>query len=134
MKIDLSEFSQVDKQQATKFYTLIGKESYIDEDGFPRLETENSLVFAKAIKNKLSKKFNEDTQYRFYIKTDPNKNIHNPIELYTTKDKNNRSFLNKICKTETTFTEVTQNIFNQYINFLKTRNTRWLDQAQRELK
>ncbi len=135
MKIDRSQFLTKEVISEQKLYTVLGEEQFTDSDGFPRVNIENDKVFAKAIKNKLGKKFNSDHQYRFYIKTDPNNNIHNPIQIYSSiKNKDNRSFLNKTCKSETVFTEVTQNIFNQYINFLKSKNTQWLDSAQRELK
>jgi len=135
MRIDRSQFITKTHECQEKLYTLIGDESYIDEEGFPRANTESSNVYAKAVKNKLGKKFNSDTQYRFYIKTDPNKNIINPIKIHSSiTEKNNRSFLNKICKSETIFTEVSQHIFDQYINFLKSQNIQWLDNAQRELK
>lgn len=135
MKINLSEFATNNTDCVAKLYTLIGSESFIDDDGFPRLSTENHEVYAKAIKNKPGKKFNSDIQYRFYIKTDPNKNICNPIEIHSSiKNKKNTAFLNKICKNEEIFTEVTPQIFDHYINFLKTKNIRWLDNAQRELK
>lgn len=135
MKINLSEFASNKVDHISKFYTLIGYENFIDEDGFPRSSIEDSSVCARAIKNKQGKKFNSDIQYRFYIKTDPNKNIYNPIEIYSSiKDKQSNSFLNKICKAEQVFTEVTPQVFGLYINFLKTKNIRWLNEAQRELK
>jgi hypothetical protein len=134
MRVDSSQFIVSDKSYNTRFYTLVGNESFLDEDGFPRLETETSMVFAKAVQNKPSKNFETTTYYRYFIKTNPNKVIHNPIEIYSTKSKDNMSFLNKICKTETVFTEVPHSIFDQYITFLKTKSTRWLDSAQRELK
>lgn len=133
MKLDLSEFRTKSENADTKLYTLIGHEAFVDDDGFPRLSAENNHTFAKAIKNKPGKAFNSDMQYRFYVKTDPNKKIVDPIERYSIKDTKS-SFVDKICKTETVFSEVSEHIFNQYINFLKTKNTQWLQSAQRELK
>lgn len=134
MRVDLSEFQIKKEEQNTKLYTLLGQETSIDEDGFPRVDTENDKVFAKALKNKLPKKFLSDSpSYSFFIKTDPNNNIVNPIEVYSIQ-KTNSNFLNKICKSESKFTEVTESIFNKYINFLKTSNLKWLNSAQRELK
>ena len=134
MRVDPSEFLVTESSYSTKLYTLIGQETYIDDDGCPRVEIENNMVFAKVVQNKPSKTFNNGHQYRFYIKTNPNKIIHNPVETYSLKEKDSHAFLNKVCKAETVFTEVTQSIFNQYINFLKTKSIRWLDSAQRELK
>jgi hypothetical protein len=134
MRVNLSDFQLNKTDQSIKLYTLLGQETSIDEDGFPRVDTENDKVFAKAVKNKLSKKFLSDNPtYSFFIKTDPNHNIINPIETYSIK-KINSNFLNKICKAESVFTEVTESIFNKYLNFLKTSNVKWLNSAQRELK
>lgn len=135
MRVDTEDFRIKQSQEQNKFYTLLGNESFCDDNGFPRMEIESELTFAKAVKSKLSKSFgSDDLSYRFYIRTDPNKNILNPLETYSLKTKEKSSFINKTCKIETVFSEVPESIFNQYINFLKTNNTKWLNSAQRELK
>lgn len=134
MRVNLSDFQLNKSEQSIKLYTVIGHETSIDEDGFPRLDIENDKVFAKAVKNKLSKKFISDNPtYSFFVRTDPNHNMINPVEKYSIKN-NSSNFLNKVCKTESVFTEVTESVFNKYINFLKTSNIKWLNSAQRELK
>jgi hypothetical protein len=135
MRVDTEDFRIKQSEEQNKFYTLSGNESFCDDGGFPRMEIESEHTFAKAVKSKLSKSFgSDDLSYRFYIKTDPNKNILNPIETYSLKTKEKSSFINKTCKIETVFSEVAESVFNQYINFLKTNNTKWLNSAQRELK
>jgi hypothetical protein len=135
MRVDTEDFKIKQNQEQNKFYTLLGQESFCDDEGFPRLQDENDQTFAKAIKNKVAKTFGSNNLlYRYYIKTDPNKNIFNPIETYSIKTKEKSSFVNKICKIEAVFSEVTESVFNQYIKFLKTSNTKWLNSAQRELK
>jgi hypothetical protein len=133
MKLDVSEFKIKSEHTETKLYTLTGLESFVDDDGFPRLSIEDHKTFAKAIKNKLGKAFTSSMQYRFYIKTDPSKKILDPIQRHSIKESKG-SFVNKICKSETVFSEVSEYIFNQYINFLKTKNPHWLQNAQREMK
>jgi hypothetical protein len=134
MKVDISEFHIKQETAENKLYTLIGNEEYLDEDGYPRSKIDNEQVMAKAIRNKLGKAMNSNLQYRFYIKTDPNKKIYDPTQIYSIDKKNKSSFLNKICKTETIFSEVTENIFSRYIEFLKTKNHKILSSTQRELK
>jgi hypothetical protein len=135
MRVDTSDFRIKQNEEQNRFYTLLGHESFCDDSGFPRMESEGEHTFAKALKSKLSKSFGSDNlSYRFYIKTDPNKNIINPIETYSIKTKEQSSFINKTCKIETVFSEVPESVFNQYINFLKTNNMKWLNSAQRELK
>lgn len=135
MQVDTSSFrTDQDNHYDTKLYTVSGLESYIDSQGYPRLQTESPNVYAKAIKNKLGKAMSSGLHFRFYIKTDPNKNIFNPTDTSPVLDKQQHSFLNKVCKTEYTFSEVSENIFNQYIDFLKSKNTKLLHSAQRALK
>jgi hypothetical protein len=135
MRVDTEDFRVKQDHEKNKFYTSFGHESFLDDEGFPRSESENDQTFAKAIKSKVAKAFGSNNlSYRYYIKTDPNKNIINPTETYSIKTKEKSSFINKTCKIEVVFSEVTESIFNQYINFLKTSNTKWLTSAQRELK
>jgi hypothetical protein len=135
MRVDTEEFRIKQDENQNRFYTLTGHESFCDDEGFPRSEFENDKTFAKAIRSKVAKAFGSNNlSYRFYIRTDPNKNIINPIETYSIKTKEKSSFINKTCKIETMFSEVTESIFNQYISFLKTSNIKWLNSAQRELK
>jgi len=112
------------------YYTTFKHHSFIDDNGFPRLDEDSDLVYAKTIKNKKRKDLRDTNLYpSFYIKTDPQKNIFNPFS-----SPNKGSFIDKTCKNSISFTEVTESIFNKYINFLKTENTTWLLNAQREIK
>ena len=88
MRVDTEDFRLNQSQEQNKFYTLLGHESFCDDEGFPRLEEENEHTFAKAVKSKMAKSFGSNNlAYRFYIKTDPNKNIINPIEIHSIKTK-----------------------------------------------
>lgn len=113
------------------YYTIEKYQSFIDDSGFPRSATETDHVYAKVINNKKRKHLSDNNLYpSFYIRTDPNKNIINPFVGNDAK----KSFINKICKNSIDFTEVTESVFNKYINFLKTQNTTWLSNAQREIR
>lgn len=116
-------------------YTKIGYQDYLDDSGYPRLRVENHNVYAKSIKDKKSKHLKEihNIDYSYYVLTDPNKNLYNPMDLLTIEPKIKKSFLNKVCKSELVFTQVPQTIFEKYLNFLKTENIKWLKEAQREL-
>jgi hypothetical protein len=136
MKIDMSEFITKTDEPEQKFYTKKGEESFVDEDKNFRSSIESSQVYAKAIRKRLSKNFagNKNLAYAFYIKSDPSRNLFNPIDLHTIEPKMKKSFINKVCKTELVFTEVTESIFNKYLTFLRTENIKWLQDAQREIK
>jgi hypothetical protein len=118
-----------------KFYCLLGFEDYLDDDGYPRLNNENmSNAVAKIV---FSKHFtdNDKSYGRYYIKLDPNSKIFNPKKILSSiEEKNSLSFINNICKSEWDFKEVTPQVFQKYITFLKTKNLSWLKDAQRDLK
>lgn len=120
-----------------KFYCLLGSEDFLDDNGFPRCEKETENVSAKEVYSKKPKHFtdSEKSYARFYIKLDPNSKVFNPKKILSfVQDKDSLNFINNICKTEWTFKEVTPQIFQKYITFLKTQNLSWLKDAQRDLK
>ena len=125
--------------QESSYYTLIGNEDFLDNNGNPCKKNMDNSVCAKAVKNKLPKafrsnSFNNDTiGYSFYIKVLPNKTIYNPIQLHSIKS-SKPSFIDSVCKDNVKFLEVNQMIFEKYISFLRTKNTQWLTEAQREIK
>jgi|APCry1669188879_1035177.scaffolds.fasta_scaffold37010_4 hypothetical protein len=129
--------TQQETKQNIDSYCLINNQDFIDDKGNPRITNDqDNRVMARAIPNKPSKHMtNTQMQYRFYIKMDNNITIHNPIVLASSvKDKKPFDFINNTCKSGSIFKEVSQSIFDKYITFLKTKNTRWLNAAQRELK
>lgn len=120
----------------TKFYTTQEHSQFQDLNGFFRSSDENQHVFAKAIKDKPSKNIvSSRKNYSYYIKASPNKILYDARKLHITeKSPQNHSYINAICKSNQTFLQVSEDIFNKYINFLKTGNVQWLNQAQREVK
>lgn len=136
MKIDMSEFITKTVEPEQKLYTKKGEESFVDEDNNFRSSTESAQVYAKAVRKRLSKNFagNKNLAYAFYIKSDPSRNLFNPMDLHSIEPKMKKSFINKVCKTELVFIEVTESIFNKYLTFLRTENIKWLQDAQREIK
>ena len=102
------------------FYTIYGEQDYIDTEGNPRLESNNEKkVFAKSIGGK------------HYIKTGLYGRIFNPIGMYS--EGKQQKFLSKVGKEEYSFARVNQKVFDLYVNFLRTRNRAWLNNAEREM-
>jgi hypothetical protein len=129
--------SQKTDLKEDEFYCLLGNEDYLDQMGFPRANNENENVVAKVIFSKKTKHFSDShkTYGRYYIKLDPNSKIFNPKQIFSSvKDKESLSFINNICKNEWNFKEVTPQIFQKYITFLRTKNLSWLKDAQRDLR
>lgn len=136
MRVNNSEFIIDHSSSEIKYYTKKGYETFLDENGNPRLDKDSDKVYAKITKDKLSKSFTDKTRvgFSYYIKSTPDKILYNPLETYSIDPKIKKSFINKICKVELKFLEVSESVFNMYINFLKTENTKWLTKAQREIK
>lgn len=103
------------------YYTILGKQDYIDTDGFPVIaDKEKSLAYTKDI--------NGETQY--FLKVGLYGKVYNPMGLYS-EGKSNK-FMAKIGKNAYNFTRVNQKVFNMYLNFLKSKNIAWLNNAERE--
>lgn len=118
-----------------RFYTNQEHSEFQDSQGQYRLKRDNDFVFAKAIRDKLSKNItNKNLNYSYYIKASPNKILHDARKLYSLKDEPDHSYINNVCKSDQSFIQVSESVFNKYLNFLKTGNIQWLNQAQREVK
>lgn len=118
-----------------KYYTTATNQDYVDDDGYPRSQIDNPKVFAKAVKNTLGKNVLQraPSYFKYYIKIEPNKSIYDPFDKHSIKT-SGHSFVDKICKSENTFMEVNQSVFDKYINYLKTQNNKWLIDCRREIK
>ena len=110
-------------QSDTEYYTVLGNQEYLDNDGNPRLNKESNKVFAKSVVS--------DESTRYYIKIGAYGKIYNPIGLFS--EGRHTKFMSKIGKKEYDFKEVNYKVFNMYINFLRTKNLAWLNNAEREL-
>lgn len=110
--------------KAYAYYTILGDHDFLDEDGKPRANEENTKVVAKTVTT-------DNKPTRFYIKVGTYGKIYNPIGLYS--EGNNTKFLSKIGRKQFEFKEVNNKIFDLYLNFLTTKNTAWLNNAEREL-
>jgi hypothetical protein len=118
----------------TRLYTSFQYQEFVDDQENYRLSTEGNKVFAKATKSGLSRDINNKgpKHFKYYIKCYANKKPFDPFPKYSVSD-NKNSFIDKVCRAETSYREVNQSIFDKYLNFLKTENNQWLNQCQREL-
>jgi hypothetical protein len=106
------------------FFCISGEQDFFDDSGYPRCsDANNSLVCAK----KLSK--NNNT-IKYLIRINRDGKMYNPISLYGKKDESYTK--NSPYSKARTFKEVNHKSFNMYINFLKTKNIAWLQNAERE--
>lgn len=134
MKISSTDFIVKDKNLESKYYTTFQYQEFVDDDEFYRLSKDGDKVFAKVIKGGLSRDMGNanPAQSKYYIKGNNGKKLHDPFPKYSISD-NKSSFLDKICKSNQQFIEVTKSVFDKYIIFLKTESNQYLISAQREI-
>jgi hypothetical protein len=108
----------------SEYYTLIGLEDYMDSNNRPRLKDEqDDNIFAKKI-------VRDNSSVRYSVRLSKDGKIFNPVSIYGKE--NNSTFLDRICRASGKFKDVNYKAFDMYINFLKTKNSAWLHNAERE--
>jgi hypothetical protein len=117
-----------------RYYTTFSHNEFVDEEDNFRIKTDNDKVFAKAVQSGLTRDVTQrnPSYYKYYVRTYPNKKLYDPVPLYSVSD-NKTSFIDKICKSENIYKEVTESVFNMYLMYLKTESPQWYNKAQREL-
>lgn len=106
-----------------KYYTVFGSHTGMDDEGNPICKDHTkALAYSKNVNNE---------QKQYYIKVGLHGKIFNPIGLYSEGKQN--KFLSKIGKEEYIFRKVNSKVFDMYLNFLRTKNLAWLNNAEREL-
>ena len=142
MKINHQDFvlKQNNNDKKNIFYTLNGNHDLLDDSGDPLVTDESSdKIFAKAIYSRRSREIksisgSHQLSYRYYILMSPDRIPYNPKHNFSVTEQNSLSFVDEKCKSGWSFEEVPKNIFDKYINFLRTQNIKWLKETQRELK
>ena len=119
----LQDTTKTTTEQTDKFYGFIDCCDYIDNENYPRTKTENTNTLAKIT-------YKKNGSIKYSIKITKNGKMHNPTLDYDNKKDNN--FLDRICRSNDSFKEVSYKVFNMYINFLKTKNVAWINNAERE--
>ena len=118
-----------------KYYTILGSEDFIDEDGYPRLNNISNKTYAKCVLSRKPKNIVSDSglavdnnSYKYYILSS-DRQAYNPLDPTQKK----ASFIDRICKHHCNFVPVNQYIFNKYLNFLKSQSVQWLKEINRDL-
>jgi hypothetical protein len=106
-----------------EYFCLSGYQDYFDNNGFPRCKEEKN-------KNILAKKYiRSDNSIKYMIRTSRDNKLYNPVSLYDKPNQSNKSYINS---ESIRFKQVSPKVFVMYMNFLKTKNTAWLHNAERE--
>jgi hypothetical protein len=114
---------KISTEELSEFYSLRGNEEFIDDSDRSRVNTENNNVLAKKITRK-------NGTIKYSIRLGNNGKFYNPVSIYG--QEKDSTFLNRICRSNDKFKEVGPKVFNMYLEFLNTKNTSWLINAERE--
>lgn len=106
-----------------KFFTSLGMQEFIDENGYPRVSEDSDHVYAKCTIH--------EGETRYFIKSTRYAKLYDPSGMYT--EGHHKRFNKMIGANEFRFKRVNPRIFELYTNFLKTKNIAWLNNAEREL-
>jgi hypothetical protein len=107
------------------YFTLYGQHDFIDDNGNPRANIDNKSILAKT-----SISENNNQSY-YFLKVGAHGRIFNPMGLYS--EGKQLKFMSKIGKNEFEFKKVNKKVFDLYLNFLRTKNIAWLNNAEREM-
>lgn len=116
---------KIEDSYTYEYYTIFGQHSSFDDDGNPLCEDNKKAYAYRRIGT-------ETDAESYYVKTGLHGKMFNPMGLYSEGKAN--KFLSKIGKNEYTFTKVNQKVFDMYLNFLRTKNIAWLNNAEREYR
>lgn len=106
------------------YYVMFGDHDALDNNNNPITQNQKKSVA-------YSRKEMNSSEEQYYLKVGMYGKIFNPIGLFSEgrKDK----FLSKIGKNEFNYTKVNKKVFDMYLNFLRTKNIAWLNNAEREM-
>ena len=117
-----SKYNREIVSDSSILYTIINQHDFIDEDNNPRKEQEDSTVYAK--------KITKNNSIKYFIKIDNTNKFYNPLSSVSSIRPT--KILQTISIPKNQFKQVNSEIFNMYINFLRSKNEAWLHNAERE--
>lgn len=107
-----------------EYYAAMGDHDYLDDNGNPRiLKDTDKRILAKKI-------LREDGSTRYSVRLTSSGKMQNPLSMYGVEK--DSTFLDRVCRSDKKFKDVSYKTFDMYINFLKTKNIAWLHNAERE--
>ena len=111
-------------------YTVMGKEDYIEkESGLPCLNV--SVDEAESNPYAHAMKIVGTSTRRFFVKQGLYGKLFNPLGFFSEgKEAQKRRHAGRL---EWELKEVTEKVFNFYVNFLRTKNLSYIHNAEREL-
>jgi|TARA_R110002020_G_scaffold46539_17_gene132387 hypothetical protein len=115
--------------ETTEVFTFWGKHDFEDIKGFPMLnlnKKENAFDMIDAYAVKITR----GSKSSYYVRRGKHGRLYNPIGMYSEGNANKKLRQGQF---EWNLKPTSQKIFDYYTNFLKTKNTAWLNNAEREI-
>ena len=114
----------------TTVYTVIGREDYIEEEsGLPCLSVHPAD--ARDNPHAHAMKIEGESGVRFFVKQGAYGKLFNPLGLFSEGNESKR--VRHAGRLAWRLREVTEKVFNFYVNFLRTKNLSYINNAEREL-
>ena len=121
-------------QRSVIAYTITGKEDFVDNDGYPIVNIANDMLPLAEIEERTdayAAKVVVGGTIKHYIKKGKYGRLFNPIGLYS--EGNAKKKMKHAGKMEWTLQAVSPRTFSFYLNFLRTKNVAYLNNAEREV-
>ena len=113
-------------------YTYTGEKDFTDTEDYPRVSTEGLTLFAVlGLTKAYALRTVRGTKTVYYVKRGRYGRLYNPIGLYS--EGRASAQMRHAGRPEWQFTKCSEKVFTNYINFLRSRNPAWLNNAEREV-
>lgn len=121
---DQKRANQTNEEDPSKYYTAFGEQEWIDDDGNSRVNSDSDKIYAQS-------KPNEHGTVHYFVKANKYGKLFNPTGMYT--EGQHKRFNKVLGAQEFQFKKVNLRVFELYTSFLRTKNTAWLNNAEREM-
>lgn len=111
-------------EDPNKYYTYFGEQEWIDDSGYSRVDKDSDKIYAQSVPN-------EHGTMHYFVKANKYGKLFNPTGMYT--EGHHKRFNKVLGAQEFQFKKVNLRVFELYTSFLKTKNTAWLSNAEREM-
>jgi hypothetical protein len=120
------------KDIAIKAYTFWGMHETEDESGFPLLELEeDDDMDIFMLHNVFAAELVQGKKVTYYVKRGKYGKLYDPIGMYS--EGKQKSQMRHAGKPEWVLKPTSKKVFDLYRNYLKTKNSAWLNNAEREV-
>ena len=125
----INKQKDMSKHEQTEVFTFWGNHDFEDAKGFPMLNL-NKKESPFEMNDAHALKMTKGNKTSYYVRRGKHGRLFNPIGMYSEGNANKKLRQGQF---EWNLKPTSQKIFNYYTNFLKTKNTAWLNNAEREI-